>query len=484
MVAPVLATDGTQLTISNNGSGADNEIKYDVSNTNTVNQTNEAKVLNTITSNSSTGGNKANKNNGGDVSIETGDSSSVVNVANVLNKNTAAVGCCDGSAPDVTIDGNAAGDEHSRYDGSDVDVDLDNKTEVQQNNNASVVNTVDSNTDTGSNKANKNNGGDVSISTGDAKSRVGLLTVANSNSATVGGGQDADPNASSIKIVNNGADSNNDVDVDADLSTKLWQTNGASVVNGVSANAYTGDNQANKNNGGDVSIDMTGDALSLVGVANTLNFNTATVDCCGLWGVDAKIANNGADSRNDIDFDLDSCVLITQDNDASVDNDIDANADTGSNKADKNNGGEVGIATGDADVLVGISNLLNFNSANVDCCLTDLSGLIDHNAADSHNDIDLDKDATDKTWQTNGAGVANLFDGNGNTGYNQVKSNNAGSQYVDPSVTTGDSTTEVSVDTQANVNEEGTPVSWSDNGFDVNLDFDWSAFLAHVFAFI
>ncbi len=148
----------------------------------------------------------------------------------------------------------------------------------------------------------------------------------------------------------------------------ITQDNYAYVKNKVDADADTGNNDANRNTGGDVSID-TGDATVDVSVDNWLNFNHADLDCgCLLDDWDLKIGGNGVDTTNDIDLTLEDGKNngVFQDNDAYLKNKVkDADADTGNNDANRNTGqpdGDPSVTTGDADVMVDVNNSLNVNS--------------------------------------------------------------------------------------------------------------------------
>ena len=361
VVAPVSATT---LEISGNGSSSDNDITFDVDQTTSVTQTNDADVYNNIDAEAKTGGNDANDNTGGDVSIETGDATTEVKAATTVNSNSASVDCCATQDVDVLISGNGSDSDNT----VDLDINQDSKsgTYVKQTNTADVTNEVDADAKTGWNDAEDNTGGDVSIETGDAETSVTLSTTANANWAQVGdGGQGS---AVSLKILGNGTHSDNDIDLDLDSLISVIQSNDADVYNDVDANAKTGGNDANDNTGGDVSIE-TGDAETTVEVDNMVNFNWADVDCGCLFDVLGKIAGNGSDSDNTITADLYPELFVDQDNTAlgsgGLNNDIDADAKTGHNDAEDNTGsvegGDPSIETGDAESTVEVSKPGNRN---------------------------------------------------------------------------------------------------------------------------
>jgi hypothetical protein len=256
--------------------------------------------------------------------------------------------------------------------------------------------------------------------------------------------------ATQIVISGNGADSQNQSNVGVNQTTNVVQSNNADVNNTIKANANTGGNEANKNTGGDVAV-KTGDAKVETKVENSLNTNTATVDCCDKGDVEVLISGNGADSENDVDLDLSNETLVSQENEADVDNKVDAYAGTGYNEADKNTGGNNTIETGDASVTVDLSTAANANSARVGGAGDEgktLSAWIVGNGADSTNDLDLDFGHTLDLVQSNEADVYNNVNADAATGWNTTSKNTGG----DSSIETGDASVDVAVDTMANFN--------------------------------
>jgi len=139
-----------------------------------------------------------------------------------------------------------------------------------------------------------------------------------------------------IEISGNGSDSNNTAEVQQQTNTTVVQNNTANISNNVEAFADTGNNDANRNTGGDVSID-TGDASTLVGVSNTVNSNEAEVGGCCNLDTDILIADNGAGSDNDVHLKQRNNTAVYQDNWASIKNKVTADSFTGGNDANRNN---------------------------------------------------------------------------------------------------------------------------------------------------
>ena len=362
---PALAS--TEIVISGNGAGSDNWSTVNQTSNTTVTQNNTANVTNDVDADAKTGGNDANYNTGGDVTIDTGDAKVEADVNNTLNSNSADVQCCAGGDTNVEISGNGA------YSDNGVELKQNTTTKVTQGNNAYVTNDVDADAKTGWNDANGNTGGDVTVKTGKATVDVDVATIANVNSAKVGSSLGSSNPSASFVITGNGAGSENFIGAILGKATTVTQNNTANVTNDVDADAKTGGNDANYNTGGDVLID-TGNATVMADVDNAVNFNHADVDCGCTWDVLAKIAGNGAEGEYENNEGDDNIILLTlnstqavgQGNNANLDNNLeDLNAKTGYNDAELNTGdpgSDPTIMTGNATVDAGVSNSGNVNS--------------------------------------------------------------------------------------------------------------------------
>ncbi len=366
-LAPVTFAQ-TTIEISGNGAGSENEVNVTQNTTTTVTQSNQAYVDNDVDVDADTGDNDANFNTGGNVTVSTGNANVTANVSNNLNKNVAQVDCCvAGGNTDVTISGNGA------FSDNDVELNQDSTTTLNQSNYANVDNDVDVDADTGGNDAGFNTGdGDVTIRTGNATVNATVNTTANANWAKVGGNNQGGTGNVSLRILDNGAGSENEILANLSNTTNLTQSNQAYVDNDVEADADTGDNDANFNTGdGDVTI-VTGNAQVDASIDNWVNFNAADVDCgCVFGGLLAKIAGNGAepgfssDDDNTITVTLGGLQSYSQGNYSNLDNDLDELAtETGDNEASKNTAGSNGdpsVVTGNAKVNASVSNEGNHN---------------------------------------------------------------------------------------------------------------------------
>lgn len=370
----------TDIVITGNGTSSDNTSNVTVTQTTSVQQSNNADVKNNVDSNASSGGNEVKGNTGGNVSVDTGSAQSHTTVANTLNSNTANVACCQAQDTNVTISGNGSDTKNtanvtlgpSGNNASDL---------IDQSNSADVKNDVNSNASTGYNKASDNTGGSVHIDTGNATTGVVLSTVANANSATIGGGNSGSGSLTAL-ITGNGTESDNNIDLTLGNSVWFAQSNNANVDNDVNANAKSGGNEAKDNTGGSADI-TTGNATTTVAADTATNFNWADSDCgCLLQDVLAKVANNGSDTNNTLTASLDNVLGVTQSNcqeehglllfdfpwnygnHCGVNNNVDANAKTGDNTlkdSTGNPGSDPSVDTGNSSSTVDLSNSGNAN---------------------------------------------------------------------------------------------------------------------------
>jgi hypothetical protein len=364
---------------------------------------------------------------------------------------------------DVTISGNGADTNNTAK------VETSNTTIVTQTNTANISNNVSVTSNTGGNKANSNTGGDVSVSTGNATSNVGISNTANSNAADVSGCNcSGDVNAT---ISGNGANSKNDLKLETESKTWVTQNNTANVSNNVDAYLTTGKNEANKNTGGGVSIETGNAEANNITVHNAVNKNVASVGGGSNGGgtLAVVISGNGANSNNKAKVEAESETGVIQNNVADISNSVEVTAKTGKNKADSNTGGDVSIETGNAMANVDVSNLANFNAADVSSCGCLISGTVKvkDNGADTKNEAKVELGSASFVTQDNLFGCSegewlnwsekdgcNNVSVKSDTGNNKADKNTQGSS-LDPSIMTGDAGSDVMVGTSANTNVVG-----------------------------
>ena len=203
---------GGDINVANtdNGAGSDNNaLVNDVTNNN-VFQSNDASITNNLYLEAETGGNEANKNNQGDVNIQTGQSlvdASILNLANmnlvggnmwlvIINEAGNWVGKLFGATgadylagsegvefainPNGMID--VTNSNNGAYSDNNGEVNTETNNNLSQTNDANVVNNLNLVANTGGNIASKNNG-DVNITTGDAQAIANIVNFVNNNIA-------------------------------------------------------------------------------------------------------------------------------------------------------------------------------------------------------------------------------------------------------------------------------------------------------------
>lgn len=257
--------------------------------------------------------------------------------------------------------------------------------------------------------------------------------------------------STTIEISGNGSSSDNDAKVTTSTTTTVVQSNEAKVSNNVDSDATTGNNDANDNTGGDVTI-STGNAEANVDVSNELNANQADVNGCNCENdADVLISGNGSYSDNTAKLKTYNDVEVFQTNAAAVSNDIDTDAKTGDNDAERNTGGDVTIMTGNASTDVDVKTQANSNVANVggnNGGSSDISLKILGNGSKSDNDIYLRSNQSVVLVQDNAAYVYNDIDADAKTGHNDANDNTGGDVTID----TGDADVNVDVDNMVNFN--------------------------------
>lgn len=257
--------------------------------------------------------------------------------------------------------------------------------------------------------------------------------------------------ATTIQISGNGQNSTNDANVSMNHTTLVTQNNTAVVTNNVDADARTGNNDANGNNGGEVLV-VTGDASTNVSVSNHLNRNSAQVDCCPQGDTEVLIEGNAQNSTNNANLTSLSSNTLFQGNSAYVDNYVDADARTGANDANANNGGNVTIMTGKATANASVNTTANSNWALVggedDNGTGNVSLRIIDNAQNSTNNIDLTLDRFTLLDQFNTAVITNNVDVDARTGNNDANGNNGG----DVLIGTGDASVDADIFNNVNFN--------------------------------
>lgn len=363
VVTPTAQAASYTFEISGNGADSDSEIEFERENSTEVFQNNTSTIQNNIQVKTNTGGNDLNDNTGGNVELRTGDVSVATEIVNQVNANQANVVACDCDTDvDVKVAGNGADSRN------EVEIENESKNTVVQNNLTSLQNQVKIAGDTGYNDLNDNTGGDVYARTGNVMiAPVAITNMAGSNTAMIGG-QSNGGSELALKVIGNGADSKNEIEVENEQENGLYQNNLTQIGNDLYLKGRTGKNDLNFNTGpaGSDPALLTGDVWIGAMVHNEAGFNYANADCGCVLDVMGSINGNGADSRNEIELELEDETVVKQDNADVIYTNGNADSDTGSNDLDDNTGGDVEARTGNTETLLSVMTFGGFNGFGVE----------------------------------------------------------------------------------------------------------------------
>lgn len=263
------------------------------------------------------------------------------------------------------------------------------ETEVENENEAVVENNAEVSADTGSNSASNNQ--NSIINTGNAVSEANVVNfintnITNSSALTIllnkffGFSGDLDLRRADFTDDNNNESSSQsccgscepcDDPCNSCQDTSVKNENTAVITNNVIVRSSTGGNESN-NNEGDALID-TGDAYAAANVVNVVNTNIVNSNYLLL------VFNNFGNWAGDLVFPgkdffseffsggrgLAHGTEVKNENKAKVENNVEANADTGGNEASGNKGDSV-IETGNAYSFSNVVNEVNTNLFNED----------------------------------------------------------------------------------------------------------------------
>ncbi|OGG30887.1 hypothetical protein A3I51_04770 [Candidatus Gottesmanbacteria bacterium RIFCSPLOWO2_02_FULL_38_8] len=288
---------------------------------------NDAKINNDINLSADTGNNSASFNTGSGV-IQTGDATALGNIINLVNTNInvsqwlfAVLNIFGELAGNIILPQDSNADNNNPAGGTQVGnqntgpastnyaSSTSNTTaEFTNTNNADIVSTLDVSANTGNNNASINTGGGY-VATGIADAAISNSTVANSNTVDEEG-------VVWLVIVN---------------ELGKW-------VGHILGNPYGVDTASN----------------SLPVVNQTGGFGEQS------FSVYSENKTTGPGSTNVSQISENEETIVTNNNNAVINNDINANANTGDNQAVANTGAGV-IKTGDANVGLSLLNMANTN---------------------------------------------------------------------------------------------------------------------------
>lgn len=173
--------------------------------------------------------------------------------------------------------------------------------------------------------------------------------------------------AAELEISGNGKGSNNTINVTQSNECTIKQKSNTTVGAVVVASADTGNNTANGNTGGNVTIN-TGNANATANMTVTGGSNTIDGDACccqPLETSNATISGNGKWSNNTINETQTQNTTKKQKTNTTVSALVGAKAKTGKNKANGNTNGTVNVSTGNANATANLTVTGGSNTLNV-----------------------------------------------------------------------------------------------------------------------
>ncbi len=225
--------------------------------------------------------------------------------------------------------------------------------------------------------------------------------------------------ADEYTIEGNGEGSANQINIQQQEDKTVSQNNQAEVENKVKSEVTTGDNQASGNNG-ETEIE-TGDVSSDTTVLNQGNTNNAQSGCCSTDN-SASVSGNGSGSDNQINSAQSNNTTVSQNNHATITNNITVNANAGDNEASENNGNST-IKTGDVTVNTGVYNYGNTSHAKISSAALGFDLKIAGNGEGSTNDINNEFQSTQIVYVSNVLDLKNNVKHYANTGGNKAYKN-------------------------------------------------------------
>ncbi len=262
-------------------------------------------------------------------------------------------------ATDGTIDGNNSGSQNS------ITISISNNESVSSSNDANVGSDVNISLNSGGNTI-SNSTGDSHISTGDVlRNEIKEGTELSANTTIVEAGCcGGDP--STFEISNNNTNSTNQIDASAQTNSNVAVTQTAKITNNITGFSNTGGNLI-ASNGGNAEI-STGN-IFVQGKVSNGPVNTAVVTTKYPTNPqNMSITNNNSGSINVITTSNVQNFSQIINNVAWINNFVNWNADTGSNKI-KDNLGNATITTGDIFFSFVIENgPINTTISEIDGC--------------------------------------------------------------------------------------------------------------------
>lgn len=255
--------------------------------------------------------------------------------------------------------------------------------------------------------------------------------------------------ADELAVTDNGANSNNQINLTNNQQTTVAQSNQANTNTSVTSEANTGSNSVSDNNGGSAQI-STGNSTTNTTVENSANTSQASLGCgCPSDATtNVTVSGNSADSSNNVNLTENSQTTVVINQNSTIYNNISGVADTGHNSANFDSG-NVSIETGNISADNKILNI-GINQARVGLAAGFGPGLIKiaGNSFGNDNQINLTINNGKDIYILNNSDLINILNFYGNTGGNSADFN-SGNVFIK----TGDIALKNIIENKANLSE-------------------------------
>lgn len=246
-----------------------------------------------------------------------------------------------------------------------------------------------------------------------------------------------------ITVTGNGDGSANEVTTQVEQTTTVVQEAQTEINNEVLVDANTGENEITDNTG-EATIE-TGSITTEAEISNEVNSSLVELGCCDTGSTTITITGNGTDSQNTVDWTQTNETQIQVYQDATINNLIGGNLNTGYNLV-SGNGGMVMITTG--NISGGVELKTQVNQAYVKVTQSDGGDIlikVSQNGSGSENTIRMELVNGVLVTVNNQAEVNNEVKFDLNTGKNSVYDN-----LGDVFIHTGDIDFKVDVENEIN----------------------------------
>lgn len=261
-----------EVAVTGNGFDSSNEVTVLSNDQASVNQSNSADVSNSVNVDTNTGGNLASDNTRGDTQVTTGNASVSTSISNTANISTITQNCCSQASGNIqaVISGNGTGSQNT------IGVSNTSQTTVTSVQSAQITNIISGTAITGTNRADNNTSGNVTIQTGDIMVNEKIHNKINHATISLAAFVAKE---TTIKISGNASFSDNTVNLENAHDIVIDIGNRADVFNKSTWDLITGGNKANENTDGDVGIFSGNIAYNSV-IKNAVNESSVTANSC------------------------------------------------------------------------------------------------------------------------------------------------------------------------------------------------------------